>query len=152
MGRERQNSHVPRLFPRSPTFQGENWYVGWPWAGRRPLGELCCVSAELSGGLQPRGGGILVGAHRARPLHPLQAPRDGGYKPLHVPSDPGERRSLGKGERGERERICTFLFICEFTEMLAFVQRKTFHVSATWWMKLGRSEKERQPLSRFVCR
>lgn len=33
-------------------------------------------------------------------------------------------------EKRMKEKICVFLFICEFTEKLAFVQRKTFHVSA----------------------
>lgn len=34
-----------------------------------------------------------------------------------------------------------FLSIGEFTERLAFMERKTSHVSAAWWMQLIRSEK-----------
>lgn len=66
-----------------------------------------------------------------------------------------ESHQLEKGrERRQREYACFYSFV--FTEMLAFVQRKTFHISAAWWMKCSRSEKqirrEAALVTCYVCR
>lgn len=154
-----RNSHVltssPQILSRSFAFLGENWggevVLGW-----LPIGGavLCLPRAKMSLGLQPQGGGILVGAHSAHPINLLyvlcvtditnlsifpavtEKERPSGRKQE-------ERKIVGREGKKERERkwICVFLPICEFTEMLAFVPRKTFHVSAPWWVKLNRSGK-----------
>lgn len=77
-------------------------------------------------GLPPQRGGILAGAQSALSTLPVTVMGNTGLS--MSPAAHGKRPSTGKGESARRETVRFYPFL--LTEMLAFVQRKTFHVSA----------------------
>ena len=107
----------PQILSRSFASLGENWggevVLGW-----LPIGGavLCLPGAKMSLGLQPQGGGILVGAHSAHPINLLYVLCVTGITNLSIfpavtekerPSGrkQEERKIVGRMEEGEREKM-----------------------------------------------